>query len=485
VTPEEVARQHFTRPGFLLASYGEVALPYWRLTVRAEILEKKPIAPLGEFALRAVRLGIDQPDAVGALLGLDEPVLEATLVGLLGDDDLAVAGGPIGSTQALTVTQKGRRTLEELGSIVPEDAVLEIHFDGLLRRPVPFVDSWLEPREVRVEGLREIPPARTRPPELEDLPIEAIQALVRRLGDRRHVLRDILALKMIDQRKRIFQPAVALIYRSETDSETRVEFAVDGRLSHEHGEAFEQAGLKRKLGIGTDGLKSAEEIAREVFGSEIVERASTDKALQLQKAIATAERQLTPDEMSADGKAAPEELAEPREERARAELELDELDVRPVETFEHPQLLERALEGSRERLVILSPWIRGRIVNGKFLARLEERLKAGVHVYIGWGMESDTRSTDADSKPLEALEKLARRYGNFSFVWFGNTHAKILLSDRAFAVAGSFNWLSFRGDPKRTFRDERSLLVKNPRVVDAQFDAVIGRFQSERSSGPR
>lgn len=477
MTPEEVARQHFTRPGFRLDSYGEVALPYWKVTVRAEILEKKPVAPLGEFALRAVGIGIDQPEAVGALLGLDEPVLEATLVGLLADDDLAVAGGPMGGAQALTVTQKGRHTLEELGSIVPEEAILEIHFDGLLRRPVAFVDNWLEPRDVRSEGLREIPPARTRPPELDDLPIDAIQAVVRRLGDRRHALRDILALKMIDQRKRIFQPAVALVYRAETGDETRVEFAVEGRISAQHGEAFEHAGLKRKLGIGSEGLRSAEEIAREVFGPEVVERAKTDEALQLQRVITTAEQQIVAAEESKEGGA--QIPAAAREELEGAEKALEELDVRPIETFEHPKLLKRALEGSRERLVVVSPWIRRKVVNRKFLALLEERLKAGVNVYIGWGMADDTRSTDADSEPLEALEKLAQRYPNFSFVWFGDTHAKILISDRKFAVAGSFNWLSFKGDPRRTFREERGLLVKEPRVVDAQFDAIIGRFASD------
>jgi hypothetical protein len=476
MTAEEVARQHFMRPGFRLESYGEVALPYWRLTVRAEILEKKDVSPLGEFALRAVAIGVDQPDAVGSLLGLDEAVLEGTLVGLLADDDLAVAGGPMERSQALTLTRKGRQTLKDLGSIVPEDALLEIHYDGLLRRPVAFVDNWLEPRDVRSEGLREIPPARTRPPELDDLSIDAIQAVVRRLGDRRHALRDILALKMIDQRKRIFQPAVVLVYRSDTGEETRVEFAIDGRVSPQHGEAFEHAGLKRKLGIGTDALHSAEAIAREVFGAEVVARVKTDEALRLQKVITTAEQQLAAAEQSpASESASPAAQAEIE----RAERALDELDVRPIETFEHPKLLNRGLSKSVERLVIISPWIRRQVVNGVFLSLLEERLKRGVKVYIGWGMAEGTKAEDADSEPLEALERLARRYGNFSFIWFGDTHAKILISDRRFAVATSFNWLSFKGDPRRTFREERGILVTDARVVDAQFDAISPRFPAQ------
>lgn len=45
----------------------------------------------------------------------------------------------------------------------------------------------------------------------------------------------------------------------------------------------------------------------------------------------------------------------------------------------------------------------------------------------------------------------------------------------------SFNWLSFKGDPRRTFREERGLLVNDPQVVDAQFDATIGRFGPKQS----
>jgi len=49
-----------------------------------------------------------------------------------------------------------------------------------------------------------------------------------------------------------------------------------------------------------------------------------------------------------------------------------------------------------------------------------------------------------------------------------DTHAKVLVSDSAFAIFTSFNWLSFVGDPKRTFRDERGLLVRKPEVVSQE-----------------
>jgi hypothetical protein len=44
-------------------------------------------------------------------------------------------------------------------------------------------------------------------------------------------------------------------------------------------------------------------------------------------------------------------------------------------------------------------------------------------------------------------------------------------------VVTSFNWLSFKGDPKRTFRDERGLLVSLAEQIDDQFDEMIRRFE--------
>jgi phosphatidylserine/phosphatidylglycerophosphate/cardiolipin synthase-like enzyme len=59
----------------------------------------------------------------------------------------------------------------------------------------------------------------------------------------------------------------------------------------------------------------------------------------------------------------------------------------------------------------------------------------------------------------------------------GDTHAKILISDAKFAVTTSFNWLSFKGDRDRTFRDERGTLVSDPQKIDELFDSYRSRFK--------
>ena len=59
----------------------------------------------------------------------------------------------------------------------------------------------------------------------------------------------------------------------------------------------------------------------------------------------------------------------------------------------------------------------------------------------------------------------------------GNTHAKVLIKDRDFAAITSFNWLSFAGDPNRTFRDEQGILLRRPELVEQKFSELEPRFR--------
>jgi hypothetical protein len=49
-----------------------------------------------------------------------------------------------------------------------------------------------------------------------------------------------------------------------------------------------------------------------------------------------------------------------------------------------------------------------------------------------------------------------------------DTHAKVLIWDDTW-VSSSFNWLSFRGDPSKTFRQEEGILVRIPEKVAATY----------------
>ena len=59
----------------------------------------------------------------------------------------------------------------------------------------------------------------------------------------------------------------------------------------------------------------------------------------------------------------------------------------------------------------------------------------------------------------------------------GDTHAKVLIKDTDWFVTTSFNWLSFKGDPRRTFREEWGTQVGIRSIVASYATEVLQRFQ--------
>lgn len=456
MTPEEVARRYSERPGYSLVSYGEVGLPVWKISLRAEVLEHKQIDAFSEFVLRSASIGVNEPVHIRRLLGLHERVTTATLVELLSSDDLFLAAQPGESTTSLNLTPKGRHTLETAVSIVPEETVIDIDYDGLLRKPVPFIERWLTPFELRDIGAREIPPARVRPPELEQLDIAAVDTTIKQLGERRHAKRQLLALKAIERRRRVFQRAVILVYRANSGPEVQVGFAIDGRLSEEHEQAFARADLARKLGIVADHRPSATDPLPETI-KVLVEEAAASESTEEAPPVAP------------DGEAA-----------SRLPVPV----VTALATYDHPEYLHLALHAAADRLLIISPWVTKAVVDSKFIAQLRNRLDEGVDVFIGWGITKlDQPDKDIDPAVKEEFDRIAKRYPyTFRPQRLGTTHSKVLVLDRTFVIHTSFNWLSFKGDPKRTYRDEHGFLVRDQTIIDSVFSEWERRFAPSTSA---
>lgn len=155
-------------------------------------------------------------------------------------------------------------------------------------------------------------------------------------------------------------------------------------------------------------------------------------------------------------------------------------DGRLVKSFEHRPILLDALENSKERFMIISPWITRAVVNDEMLMKLERLLRSKVQVTIAFGFfdasnPHETKRRD-DSRILSKLLSLSRRYENFEFRWMGMdsrkgmNHSKILVSDSIY-IAGSFNWLSFRGDTDRSYRKEDSEMRTQKEVVNSRYSS--------------
>ena len=494
MNPEETADRFDNRAGYRLVAYGDVGLPLYRLTAIGLCLAKKTLDPIEEFVLRSVMAGADRVGDAAGVLGLEEAIVESCLAELVRTECVRVLGGG-GDGERVELTAKGRDLASDHEATVPIEQTVVFYVDGLTRAPRFYpAETVSRPRELKEQGMPEVRAFPARAPELGEIDIKDVIDVVRLDTGRAESPRQLLRINTIERRERVFLPATALAYRAETGGTVQIAFAIDGRLSAEHERAFARAGGPAKTKVFR-GLQERATPPRmeEVLGKELggrVESAAraSGNADELRREAREVRARLDGGPHEVGGREECEGGGSQSLRRKLRELqaELEGLEVRPLAVYEHPPLLKRALEDSAERVLIVSPWIRRAVVTRQFVDDIRRALDRGVEVYIGYGLGgSDGNEGRADEEARKELGKLAEAREEFAFKRLGDTHAKVLIKDRDFFVISSFNWLSFRGDANRTFREEWGALVGIPGVVDDYFRRMVRRFGSDEVGSSR
>lgn len=297
--------------------------------------------------------------------------------------------------------------------------------------------------------------------------------------------RDVLAIRSLDNVKRFYIRAIALVFRSTDGIQAQVAFVIDGKLSSEHELAFAGTdGMKRLTGSLPSEPAEPQELAAatqlQQSGSESCDRAIHAASTAAEVAAAEAAHALEVADSSTDRETLRERLRTTQAELERLREEAARLQVRNLYVLDHPPLFDDALSNAKERLMIISAWVRAEVVTHDVLRKLESLLCNGVQVYIGYGFgkEEKTRARAKDIAVVDQLQKMQEKHPNLRFVRLGNTHAKVLIKDREFAAVTSFNWLSCKGDPNRTFRDEQGTLYQTPELVEQKFSELVTRFHA-------
>jgi len=476
---EEIARRFQRRDSFKLADFIEIALPVYYLNVLAITIAHKKVPPIEEFILRSIALGVSDSSQLSAYLGLEDRVLQPALVGLLQTSDIGVVACTDG--RQFRLTQKGKGALERAEIVTTEERPLPIYFDALTRKAAWYRNlELLDYRAMKHQGLFEInqsPPVR---PRLGDLRIPEINRIAKAVYQSSETKRDLLAISAIESCKKVFLPAVALIYTATPETEIQVGVAVDGKLWPEHENVLAQNPSFQSFLLG----KPLRELSAEFVSEEegLTVELESSKAEQLRSAsaaveiaMADAEEALAKSSSAKEAQALRIKLRELEAEIETLRGQAKQLPVRDLYVFDHPPLLQDALTTASERLLIISPWITAQVVDADFLKHFEGLLKRGVSATIGHGISPNTRKNPHpnDVAAKAKLEALSKRYSNFKFVRLGNTHAKVLIKDHEFAAISSFNWLSYKGDPNRTFRDEQGTLYQRRDLVDKKFEDVV------------
>lgn len=456
MTTSEIAERFAeSRPGMALVDYVEVGLPAWRVLARCDVLARKPISAIDETVMRAVKLGVDDPVDLQIMLGLDEVVLDSTIITLVAAGWVSDAGDG-----RIALTDGGLEVLRAAVEIVARELVVPFDYDGLLRRPI-LNHALVDRRTGRSRGLREVPATPERPPDVGELRRckQDIVRVMRGLGDGRDQESQLLSIRSLDRRERYVLSAVALIFAPRGKGRCEAALVIDDQLSIEHEAAFTNASLINRLGL--DRRLRATPRTKLVSPGPPALRPDVDA-----DAEGAARRELNEALAVADTEG-PEASAESLSEARR---KLSALSPRTILPHEHRQLLDVAVGLSRHRLVIAGGRASDAHVDARFIGRLRQTLETGalVKIIVEGGVNGQKRA-------LDALLSLSRDFSSLELETRSLSGLNVLLSDSRFVVLGGYPWLGQLGDPERPIADRRSLLTYSSDHINEEWERLDGR----------
>ena len=489
-TQEVAERYSAARTGFRLLNCEEAALPYFWVTLDALVQQKKRLPPLHEYVLKTIHSGLDSILAIAGILGIEEHLVERTAADLWERDLLDYPSlGRLG--RSLRLTKEGLVALEELAFQGPERRELWIAFDRILWEPVLMQRHLLiPPRDLKQLDSLEIKPRRQARPELPDLDVGAIDKQLKKINRMNGEQVDVLAIHRVLRAERMFLPCHLLVYQSKDGKESEVGVAVDGRSSNAHDDALASLGGVSHLGITVSEPASETDLAIasalpkteiELIRASAVPLESVERIRSKTFSASQQLEVLQRAEAIDSGSVLDSEVLQAEGIVESERQTFEEIAIREIDTFEHSLLFGEARKYSRKRLLVISPWISGKVVTKTFLDEIRRLAKKKVIIRIGYGISDDRATDERDRWAENELLKISREFENVVVTRLGDTHAKVLIWDDNLIIT-SFNWLSFSGDRNRTYRQEVGTLVKVKKNADDSWLKHSTRIESASKS---
>jgi hypothetical protein len=450
------------RPGCKLVAIEDCGIPVTSLEVNLLTQRKREMAIVDEFVLRLLASGPMSREQVGSILGLQSELVIEILARLISDTVVVQER----ESKLLRISAFGRHVLDKDGEFFPTNHAESIFFNRVtweietapiiraISRKAALESNWIVLPSVHKGKISD-----------EDITLEKIRNFFG-LDTTKKI--EILSLQSIRQKgsaKYVFGKLLA--YQNHLTGKVEPLIALDGMLR----EDITSSLISQKVGMAELGFSDAEEAHPLEIGH--LEKYSEDlnsKDPVFDEIIEIAQRKTV--------------------QNKSPEVVISTPVIRDVDTFEHVIYLQKALKNARSRLLIISPWIKGDVVTDVFISDLEDRIKKGVRVDIvfGYKRQKDQNNNEyrgSSKNALQKLQALMKRYPQKMAIHeLDDTHAKIMLFDDV-VIKTSFNWLSFKGDPKRTYRFESGTYVENMSHADEVYSQIIARLPDMKVPVPK
>jgi hypothetical protein len=467
----------------------EAVLTILKLRLATRVLKRQPLSIIGGFMLRTIDLGYDTVERISGLLGVTIADLAGPGAELL--QAKLIDYGPIqlDNTRPLGITERGRKHLDENQSLlVPKRKTFNLHFEPLAKELTPTDRATWSIENVSLRNTFALP-FDGRYPTLEDLHLSEVAEAVRQDARQPEDLQIIELLDLHDPYVEYLPVDVVVLVQPQTGD---VRLAIfDGlryleRASYEitraqeRGELVIPADVSERL-CGTAEVpvdipgamgepltqlilaaRHVEDVRREVQRREDLVWTTTDREEREQLFAEIDNLKIALERAEAD--------------RIQTQTLLNEtaaVAVRSIHTRDHRPLLFEALRLAESEVLVISPWMNLRTVDSELCKAIRNATDRGVRVRIGFGFRSHRPSEQQRNEAnVRAVLDILRRemHGGrtdlVEVIDLVSIHHKVLVCDRKFCVIGSFNWLSYRGDPDEGFRQEVGCVVEGAKEVE-------------------
>lgn len=475
-------------PNSTLVKYYEAGILQWHMEAILTMLKPKKLSVLQEFILKFISSGIDDVSDICNFLGVNKTAVN-NAVAVLQKNNLITVDI---FYSKLKLTDKGEKDLKEAATIVPEDIEYALYVDGLLGNVYLDTRKLYTSKELRSFEIKPINTTVERPT-LDSLVYEEVKRAIN-LFKKNHAYEqdklegDLQEISCIAKTYVEYKKVSVLVFMNKSED---IEFQVfDGTTRNDDYSIALQKQYNnnsRVLDFDSNFISEAEENNSliSVLPQEIIESAKSFsyKDSTLEREISNLTTQLDAIKKNDDDN--DEQHKESATERIRfLEKKIDEMKNerkgadRILSTYDHRPLLLDALDNAQNMVVIVSPWIKSGGMNNEILGRIERALQRGTRVIIGYGI---SEKEDSDRWILQRLTDIQKKkYGDkLLLVKLSNTHEKVLIKDNEYMVITSFNWLSFKGDPNKGFRQETGYYTESKEAINQMKANLSNRMNTK------
>ena len=476
MTVEELAKKYaHSIPNSKLVKYYEAAIPQYCMDMVLTMEKEKPLSLLQEFIMKFVSEGIDDVNEIYRFLGLTNSCVNDALA-ILKEAGLVTVDI---YNQKIKLTDKGKMALISARKIVPEDVEYKVFMDGFTGEVYMDTLKKYQKKELRNYSVMPITP-NIETPNLQDVKYDDVKAAIAKFRKVNVYANDklegtLLSVSRMEKVYTEYNKVSILVYVNKSDDfELRVFEKQSRRQDYEN--ILLQMYNKNTRIFEFDTKKAIDEASDPVFMNIVSEdikdeaKAYTQRLMEIDKELTQLQTQITTYENQADEDEIPddnsvEEVVELKKRITEMEEE-KKTATRVLSTYDHRPLLIRALTEVQNTVVIISPWIKRGGMDNEVLGLIERAIKSGKRVVIGYGI---SEQEDSDRRIIERLQDLSSKNfkGKLELKALNNTHEKVLIMDNKFIVITSFNWLSFRGDPRLGFRQETGIYTESKETIKA------------------